>query len=83
LDVNKNTPNFLGVNIIERLGVKLNKTQLKMLDMIISNDKITIVEMAKNISISETAIENNIKKLKEKGVVARLGSDKTGNWKIN
>jgi hypothetical protein len=30
----------------------------------------------------ETAIENNIKKLREKGIISRVGSDKTGSWKI-
>jgi ATP-dependent DNA helicase RecG len=46
-------------------------------------NKITIVEMAKSLSISETAVENNIKKLREKGILSRVGSDKTGHWQIN
>jgi ATP-dependent DNA helicase RecG len=64
------------------LGVKLNKNQLKMLELIAANNKTTIMEMAKSLSISETAIENNIKKLREKGILSRVGSDKTGNWEI-
>jgi fido (protein-threonine AMPylation protein) len=80
LGVKKDTPNLLGVNNVERLGVKLNKNQQKMLELIGFNNKITIVEMAKHLSISETAIENNIKKLKEKGILSRVGSDKTGHW---
>ncbi|GHT49232.1 cell filamentation protein Fic [Bacteroidia bacterium] len=82
LDVNKNTPNILGVNQ-NKLGVKLNKNQFKMLELIENNNKITIIEMAKSLSISETAIENNIKKLREKGILSRVGSDKTGHWQIN
>jgi predicted HTH transcriptional regulator len=30
----------------------------------------------------ETAIENNIKKLREKGIISCVGSDKTGSWEI-
>ncbi len=79
LGVNENK---LGVNE-EKLGVKLNKNQIKMLDLVESNNKITIIEMAKLLSVSETAIENNIKKLHEKGILSRIGSDKTGHWEIN
>jgi len=89
----ENTPNLLGANDTEKLGVKqntpnllgvkLNKNQFKMLELIEKNSKITIVEIARNLSISETAVENNIKKLKEKSIISRVGSDKTGNWKIN
>jgi len=82
LGVNKNTPNLLGVNRAEMLGVKLNKNQLKMLELIEVNNKITIIETAEALSISETAVENNIKKLREKGIISRVGSDKTGHWKI-
>ncbi|GHV34302.1 cell filamentation protein Fic [Bacteroidia bacterium] len=80
--VKENTPNLLGANDTEKLGVKLNKNQYKILQLIEINDKITIIEMAKSLSISETAVENNIKKLREKGILSRVGSDKTGCWKI-
>jgi fido (protein-threonine AMPylation protein)/biotin operon repressor len=83
LGVNQNTPNKLGVNDAEKLGVKPNKNQIKMLELIENNNKITIIEMAKSLSISETAVENNIKKLRERGVLFRVGSDKTGYWKIS
>ncbi|GHV11550.1 cell filamentation protein Fic [Fibrobacterales bacterium] len=88
LGAKENTPNLLGVNNKKlganqnKLGKKLNKNQLKMLDLMENNDKTTIVEMAKLLSISETAVENNIKKLREKGIILRVGSDKTGHWKI-
>ncbi|MDR1981113.1 MAG: HTH domain-containing protein [Tannerellaceae bacterium] len=78
----ENTPNKLGVSDTEKLGVKLNKNQFKMLQLIEINNKITIIEMAKSLSISETAVENNIKKLREKGILLRVGSDKTGHWQI-
>ncbi len=86
LGVNENklgvNENKLGVNE-NKLGVKLNKNQVKILGLIEKNNKITIIEMAKLLSISETAIENNIKKLHEKEILSRMGSDKTGHWEIN
>lgn len=80
LGANKDTPNLSNINDIKKLGVKLNKNQQKILELIESDNKITIVEIAKRLSVSRTAIENNIKKLKEKGYLSRVGSDKTGHW---
>lgn len=83
LGVNRNTPNKLGVNGNEKLGVKLNSNQQRILELIRTNKKITMAEMAKTLSISQTAVENNIRKLREREIVSRVGSDKTGYWKIN
>ena len=82
LGVNKNTPNLSQIDSQEKLGVKLNKNQLKILELIAINNKITIIEMAEKLSLSTTSIENNIKKLREKGIISRVGSDKTGSWKV-
>jgi predicted HTH transcriptional regulator len=34
------------------------------------------------VKISETAVQNNLSKLKNAGILTRVGSDKTGYWKI-
>ncbi len=82
MGVNENTPNLLGVNDDERLGVKLNKSQLRILELMETNGRITIAELAELLSISTTAVENNIRKLREKGIVSRVGSNKTGLWVV-
>lgn len=38
--------------------------------------------LSKNIKISTTAIEKNLAKLKNKGVIKRVGPDKGGYWEI-
>ena len=38
--------------------------------------------MAKQVGISTTAIDNNIKTLKEKGLLERVGGRKEGYWQI-
>ena len=65
-----------------KLGVKLSVNQVEMLKLIVSDSYITIKEMAEKIKISETAIQNNLSKLKTAGILARIGSDKSGQWKI-
>ena len=39
-------------------------------------------EMAAIIGISTTALDKNIEKLKKKGLLQRIGSAKSGHWKI-
>jgi len=46
------------------------------------NPNITIAELASFFSISETAIENNLAFLRENGYIVRVGSKKTGYWKV-
>ena len=64
----------------EKLGEKLGETEVKILKMILINKFVTTQELSESIGISTTAIENNIKKLKEKGLLKRIGPDKGGYW---
>jgi predicted HTH transcriptional regulator len=43
---------------------------------------ITALEMSELLQVSLSTIRRKLKKLKEKGVIERVGSDKTGYWKI-
>ncbi len=38
---------------------------------------------AENLGISKKTVAAHIKGLKEKGVIERIGNNKTGHWKIN
>ena len=38
--------------------------------------------MAEKLNISQITIKRNIKELKESGYIERIGSKKTGYWKI-
>ena len=80
----KNVGVNVGVNE-EIVGVKLNKTQTKIVEMIGNNQNCTIEEMAKAAGVETRTIERNIKTLKEKDVIERIGADKNGHWtlKIN
>ena len=68
--------------LVEKLGVKLGVNQAKIIKLVMGNKFITITELANKIGISSTAIENNIAKLKARGVIRREGSDKTGHWEV-
>ena len=47
-----------------------------------NNSTVTIPELSKKLDISTTAIENNLVKLKELGIIMRIGPDKGGYWEI-
>ena len=38
--------------------------------------------MSNKIGISTTAIDKNIKSLKDKKIIKRIGSDRSGHWKL-
>ena len=57
-------------------------TQEKIIDLMKKNPSITQVEMAKVLDLTRDGISYNIKVLKEKGVIERVGSTKNGIWKI-
>ncbi len=61
---------------------KLGENELKILELIRNNSSITQKQLSEKIRISDTAIENNINKLKKKGVLRRIGPDKGGYWEI-
>ncbi|MEO1012904.1 MAG: winged helix-turn-helix domain-containing protein [Bacteroidota bacterium] len=58
------------------------ESQQKTVRLIADNPKTGKREMSELIGISSTAIDNNIKSLKEKGLVERRGSNRTGYWEI-
>ena len=52
--------------------------------ILIQQDKdISYNEMAKRLNKSRTTVMRNIKKLKELNKLTRIGSDKSGYWKID
>ena len=72
----------LGVKLGDKLGVKLGENEIKILELMRENKYITTKELSGHIKISTTAVDNNISKLKKKGVLRRIGPAKGGYWKV-
>ena len=77
-DVPENVPQ----DVPEKYPENLNETQAAMLEMIISNPRVTRQEMAMKLELTESAIKKNIRILKEKGIIKRVGPDKGGYWEV-
>ncbi len=72
----------VGVKVGEKVGVKLTSNQLKIIDIIKENNHITAAELSSLVGISQRKIEENIKKLKDIGILKRIGPDKGGHWEV-
>ena len=66
----------------DKLGDKLGDNRKAILALMQQKPGITISEIAKEMSISETAIQNHIKKLKHLNLVKRIGPDRGGYWEV-
>ncbi len=51
----------------------VNKTQQKIIEMILSNPKITQTAMAEELGATSRAVKKSIKELNEKGILERVG----------
>lgn len=51
-------------------------------DLIKQNNNITATEISEQLKISISTVKRKIKALKENGKIERIGSDKTGCWKV-
>ena len=47
-----------------------------------ANPRISKRELSDKVGISTTAIDKNINKLKDKGLLKRIGPDKGGHWEV-
>ncbi len=67
--------------IIEQNSTK-ETTEEKIINLIKMNPNITQNEMAEKLGLTRDGISYNIKNLKDKKIIKRIGSPKTGTWKI-
>ena len=66
-----------------RESLCLTKTQQQIIDIITDNGLTTVKDIASELNLSTTAVNNGIKHLKEIGLLSRVGSKKRGRWVVN
>ncbi len=64
------------------LGKTPGKTPGKLLELLKDNPALSIPELAEKLGKSESAIERAIRKLRQNGLLKRIGPDKGGYWEI-
>ena len=68
--------------LVDELVERLVESQRKILDLVKINSYISKKELSNKIGISTTAIDKNISKLKQKGLLKRIGPDRGGYWEV-
>ena len=58
------------------------KSSQKILELISASPNITISEIADRLGMTTRGVDKNIKRLKEQGVIRRVGPDKGGHWEV-
>lgn len=67
---------------IQIIDYELSEIELKVLEEIKKKENITFNEIANSLEISYKYVEKIVAKLKEKDIIERIGSNKTGYWKV-
>ena len=81
IDENFGVKEKSSVETTENFGTN-EKTSVQILELIKNNPKITLQEIAEKTNRSKRAIEMQVKKLRENGVLKRIGATKNGYWEI-
>ena len=69
--------------LVQESGKKyMQKSMQKIVMLIAASPNITLSEMASQLGMSRNGVDKNIRKLKEKGIIRRVGPDKGGHWEV-
>lgn len=69
-------------NLISDNDIILSNTQKQMLELIRNNNEITQEEIRIKLDIGMRTVARNIKTLKDKNIIKRVGANKKGKWVI-
>ena len=79
-DMIPKSPREINNNIEDE--TEMSETQKNILKLIRENNKITQNEISNNLSINITTVARNIKELKNRNIIKRIGSNKKGQWEV-
>ena len=68
------------IDQIDNKNVGLNKTEKKVIELLIENPSFTSIELSEKIGVTKRTIERTFKSLQEKKMIERVGSKRDGNW---
>ena len=70
------------INNPEKVNEKVNDKEERILHLLKENPEYIFSQMAEMLGISRKTVAEKIKKLKEKDLIERIGSDRKGYWEI-
>ena len=76
-------PEDLIVRMTNEVTNELNDKERNMLALLSENSKYTLLQLAEKTGMSRKSVAGYLKKLKEKNIIERVGTKRSGYWKIN
>jgi len=67
----------------EDITVHFSDREQKIIALIVKDKRILLNEIARKLTVSKRTILRDVKKMKEEKIIERIGSEKSGYWKIN
>ena len=60
----------------------LKGTQKNIVDIILNNPDVTISQIAARLGLNPRGIDKHLKRLRDQGIIRRVGPDKSGHWEV-
>ena len=79
----KRNKDFLDDKINNKINDKINTLDEEIISLLIENKYITVLEIADKLNKSSITIYRHVNKLVKLGKIIRIGSRKSGYWKVN
>lgn len=73
---------WVGDKVGDRVGDKLSETQKRILNLMQQNPSVSAQSLSEEIGISKRKIEENIRTLRERSKIVRVGNAKSGHWEV-
>lgn len=77
------TPINIATNSQNPSESKGESNQLKVINLLSENGKLTLPEVASSLNLSLAGVEKIVRQLKLEGIIYRKGSTKAGEWIVN
>ena len=68
--------------VVEKVVENISGNQMLIIELLDKNKNITANEIALQIGISHRKVQENMAKLKEIGIIKRIGPAKGGHWQV-
>lgn len=81
--IDQDFANIFGSEFGIKFGIKFGINEKQLLLLLENVPTSTASELSQKMSITQRAVEKIIKKLKDYGIITRLGSRKNGHWVVN
>lgn len=72
----------VGTNVGTNVGINIGENERKLLSIIVHSPQATAREMADILGVTSRQCERVLATMKQKGLIARIGANKGGYWKI-